>query len=198
MPLKNLIPVIIITILLTSAFYTNLDNILPFLQKITGYTSIVIYGTVESPQANTGQENTLVATVQQPQKEEPAQTQSQETPQTTAVVEPKQEKKDYVNQTILLQVANQTKGLIIKLDKFRASSRDILEYYSSINDTKNSEKWINVIVNFNQAIDGLEDIRLYAVTVKDSATKEDGDVIKAMIAEAMETLDKILGLVRIG
>ncbi len=196
MPLKNLFLVILITILLTSAFYTNLDNLMSLFQKITGYVTIVLYGTVESPQTNaasTQETTTLTATVTQPQKEETPQITASET---VATVKPKNESKQYSDQTILLNVINQTENLIVKLDKLRTSSRDILGYYSSINDTVNSEKWVNVIVHFNQAVDDLSDIRLYAKTVKDSATQEDINVIKEMIADVSKTLEKIMKLVR--
>jgi len=196
MPLKNLFLVIFITILLTSTFYANLDNLIPFFQKITGYTSIVLYGTVESPQANTGQENTLAATVQQPQKEEPTQIQSQETSQTTAVVEPKQEKKDYVNQTILFRVINQTEELQGKLKKLRTSSLTVLDFYSSVNDTTNVEKWVNIVTLFNQALDDLKDIQNYTESVKDSATKENVSVIKGVIIDVLKILYKILELIK--
>lgn len=196
MSLKNLVLVILVTILLTSTFYTSLDVISSFFQKITGYTSIIIQATVESPQDNTAKQETttLTATVTQPQKEEVPQVTSSGT--TSVTIEPRNESKQHVNPTILSQVVNQTESLIDKLDKLRASSRDILGYYSSINDTVNIEKWVNVIVHFNQAIDDLEDIRLYAKTVKDSATKEDVDTIKTMIADAMKVLDNIMRLIR--
>lgn len=196
MPLKNLFLVILITILLTSTFYANLDNLMPFFQKITGYTTIVLYGTVESPQTNatsTQETTTLTATIVQPKKEEPAQVSASET---TATVEPKNETKQYTDQTILLNVINQTENLIVKLDKLRTSSRDILDYYSFVNDTENVDKWINIIVHFNQALDDLEDIRLYSEGVKNSATKEDVNTIKAMIGEVLKTTNKIIKLIK--
>lgn len=197
MPLKNLFLVIVITIILVSLFYANLDDFIPFLQKITGYASVVIYGTVIAPQTNASTpENgtTLTATVAQPQKEE-TETQTNITSQTSisSTAEPQER---YVNQTILSQVINQTETLKIKLDKIRTSSRDILEYYSSINDTKNAETWVNVIVHFNQALDDLEKVQTYAEDVKDSATKEDVGIIKGMIGGVLKTLDKIVKLIK--
>lgn len=198
MPLKNLFLVIVITIILVSLFYANLDDFIPFLQKITGYASIVIYGTVIAPQTNASTlENgtTLTATVAQPQKEE---TETQTNISQTSISSTPEPQERYVNQTILLQVINQTETLKIKLDKLRTSSRDILEYYSSINDTKNAETWVNVIVHFNQALDDLEKVQTYAEDVKDSATKENVNTIKGMIGDVLKTLDKIVKLIKTG
>ena len=198
MPLKNLFLVILITILLTSVFYANLDGLMPFFQKITGYTSIVIYGTVVSPQANATQEPTLTATVTQPQKEEPVQqTNLVSQPELSATVEPSQENKEqYFNETILSQLINQTEDLKVKLDKLRTSSRAVLNYYSSVNDTKNVEKWINVVTLFNQALSNLEDTQNYTENVKSSATKENVNIIKDMIGDIRLTLDKIVKLIK--
>lgn len=199
MPLENLILIIFLTVILTSVFYANLDNFSSFFQKITGYTTIVIYGTVEAPQTNISipQENTLTATVKQPQKEESGKQVS--TTETHLVisetVEP-QEQKQYVNQTLLLQVIKQTEDLKIKLDNLRTSSRNVLKHYSSINNTKNTEKWINVIVLFNQAVAELEDIQTYAETTKDSATKENVTIIKDMITDVIKTTNKIVKLIK--
>jgi len=199
MPLKKLFLVILITIVLSSVFYANLDKAIPFFQKITGYTSIVIYGSVMAPQTNASTpENgtTLIATVAQPQKQE-TETQASVTSQTSisSTIEP-QEQKEYVNQTVLLQVINQTKTLKAELDKLRTSSRDVLYYYSSINDTKNAEKWVNVIVLFNQALDELEKIQMYTENVREYATKENVNTIKSMVGDVLETLDKIVKLIK--
>lgn len=197
MPLKNLFLIIFITILLSSVLYVNLDSLTSIFQKITGYTSIVIYGTVVAPQSSTPtqQENgstTLTATVTQPQ-ESPAQI---STPEATVSSADSRKTEKYINQTVLSQVINQTEILKVRLDKLRSSSIELLNYYSSINDTQNTEKWISVVTLFNQALDDLEDIQKYAESVEDSATKENVDTIKSMINDVLKTLDKIVRLVR--
>ncbi len=187
--LKNLLLLVLILLLLTGlGYFISL--------KATGYTSIVIQATVVSPTSVSTQENpTLTATVTQPKAEEPTQSKTPETG-ISATVEQKEEKKEYVNQTILLQVINQTENLKVKLDKLRTSSRTVLNYYSSINDTDNVEKWINVVVLFNQALDDAEKIQDYTEDVKDSATKENVDVIKTIINSTRETLNKIVKLIK--
>lgn len=199
MPLKSLLIVIFTAILLSSVFYANLDNFTSFFQKITGYTSIVLYGTVISPQANASSqagETTLTATVAQPQKQEAEPQTNASTQTTVSTAVEQQEQKQYFNQTILLEVINQTENLKEKLDKLRSSSRDVLKYFSSINDTKNIEKWINAVTFFNQAVSDLEYIQTYTEGVKDSATKEDAKIIKDMISDVLKTLGKIVKLIR--
>ena len=187
--LKNLLLLVLILLLLTGlGYFISL--------KATGYTSIVIQATVASPSnASTQEPPTLTATVEQPKAEKPTQSKTPETG-ISATVEQKEEKKEYVNQTILLQVINQTENLKVKLDKLRTSSRTVLNYYSSINDTDNVEKWINVVVLFNQALDDAEKIQDYTEDVKDSATKENVDVIKTIINSTRETLNKIVKLIK--
>lgn len=189
--LKNSILLILITVALASALYANFD-------KITGYTTIVIEATVTSPTGNTQENNatTLTASVSQPQKETE---QVSTSPQTiVSTVEPVQEKKEYINQTVLLKVINQTESLRTQVDKLRTSSRDVLNYYSSVNDTENAGKWINVVTLFNQALDDLEDIHTYTESVKDSATQQNVSNIKVMISDVLKTLGKITKLIKNG
>lgn len=167
-----------------------------FFQKITGYTSIVIYGSVVAPSTEdpTIQESspTLTATVTQPKAEESTQSKPPETGISATV----EQKEEYVNRTILLQIINQTEDLKTKLDKLRTSSRTVLNYYSSINDIENVEKWVNVVTLFNQAIDDIEKTQNYIEGVKDSATKENSGTIKSMITDVLKTLDKIIKIIK--
>ena len=96
----------------------------------------------------------------------------------------------------MLQLINQTEILQTRLNELRTSSLTVLDYYSSINDTNNVEKWINIVTLFNQALDDLENIQNYTESVKDSATKENIDTIKGMIGDLLKTLEKIVELVR--
>jgi len=188
--MKNLFLVILATIVLAALTHS-------LLTKITGYASIVIYGTVESPQASAqANDTTLTATVQ-PETESPQVIPTESYTATVATSGQQEEQKQYVNKTLMLQVINQTENLKVKLDGLRTSSREILEYYSSINDTENVEKWINIVVLFNQALGGVEEIQDYAKDVKDSATKESVDVIKGMINNTRKTLNKVVELIKV-
>lgn len=186
--LKNLFLVIFVTIILTTLTHS-------LLTKITGYTSIVIYGTVESPQTSAQTNDTTLTATVQSQIESP-QVSPTESYTATVTTSESQEQKQYVNKTLILQVINQTESLKVKLDELRTSSREVLEYYSSINDTKNVEKWVNIVVLFNQALDDVEKIQNYTASVKDSVTKESVDVIKDMINNTRETLNKIVKLIK--
>ena len=198
MPYKNLVVIIFIAVFLTSVFYSSLDNLTHSFQKITGYTSIIIQATVEPPPASptAAGDTTLTATVAQPQQEEPAQTTQSATVAQTASPIAEPAPKQYIDSAILVKIVNQTEKLKIDLDGLRSSSREVLNHYSSVDDTKNVEKWVNVIVHFNQVLLELENIQTYAETVKDSATQEDIGVIKEMVADVIKTTNKIGKLIK--
>ena len=72
------------------------------------------------------------------------------------------------------------------------SAAGLLDYYTSINDIPNIEKWSNVTALFGDAIGSINDMETYINTVKDAPTQSDIAVIKNKIGGVLAIVDKIV------
>jgi len=100
-----------------------------------------------------------------------------------------------LDKTTLVQILIQIETLRAQLESLKIASQSLLNYYVSINDTKNIQKWSNVINLFDQGITNLENIKNYIRTIKEVPTQNDITQIKNQIGNSLTIIDKILDVI---
>ena len=97
-----------------------------------------------------------------------------------------------VDKTVLLGILIQIETMKTSFMSLNNSAAGLLDYYTSINDIPNIEKWTNVTALFGDAIGGINDMKTYINTVKDAPTQSDIAVIKNKIGGVLAIVDKIV------
>lgn len=97
-----------------------------------------------------------------------------------------------VDKTVLLGILIQIETMKTSFMSLNNSAAGLLDYYTSINDIPNIEKWTNVTALFGDAIGGINDMKTYINTVKDAPTQADITVIKNKIGGVLAIVDKIV------
>lgn len=89
-------------------------------------------------------------------------------------------------------------SLKIKFEILKDKSQSLLAYYNVKNDTKSIQKWNKVVGLFNEAIEALDNIKLFISSVRDTATEGDLDEAANRIDNVLLVIDKIIGVMLSG
>jgi len=100
-----------------------------------------------------------------------------------------------VDKTVLLGLLIQMETMKTSFASMNSSATALLDYYNSINDTLNAERWSNITVLLGNAITAIDDIESYINTVKDAPTQADIDVIRNKIGDILIIVDKMIEVI---
>ena len=103
-----------------------------------------------------------------------------------------------IDKTVLVTILIQIETLKTKFDNLKLASQGISNYYISVNDTQNSEKWNNVVALFSSGITNLDSIKDYIRSVKESPTQTDVIQIREKIRNVMLIVDSIVNVILSG